>query len=45
MSNCSGREAAVSSSDEDAKVIYPDYRREATVSSSDEDAKVIYPDY
>ena len=32
--------------DNDAKVIYPDYRRSVTVkSSSDEDAKVVYPDY
>lgn len=33
--------------DEDAKVIYPDYRRSAVAipNSEDEDAKVIYPDY
>ncbi|KAF2788813.1 hypothetical protein K505DRAFT_378651 [Melanomma pulvis-pyrius CBS 109.77] len=32
--------------DEDAKVIYPDYRRSLKVTSEgDEDAKVIYPDY
>ncbi|KAF2705426.1 hypothetical protein K504DRAFT_460179 [Pleomassaria siparia CBS 279.74] len=32
--------------DEDAKVIYPDYRRELKViHEGDEDAKVIYPDY
>ncbi|KAI2607964.1 hypothetical protein GGR54DRAFT_618946 [Hypoxylon sp. NC1633] len=43
--HCSGRAATVSSVDEDAKVIYPDYRRAAAVTSSDEDAKVIYPDY
>ncbi|KAI0854659.1 hypothetical protein F4860DRAFT_520616 [Xylaria cubensis] len=41
----SGRAATVSSPDEDAKVIYPDYRRSSIASSSDEDAKVIYPDY
>ncbi|KAF1964125.1 hypothetical protein BU23DRAFT_562189 [Bimuria novae-zelandiae CBS 107.79] len=37
----------VSSSDDDAKVIYPDYRRSAEVTSShaDDDSKVIYPDY
>ncbi|KAI0886278.1 uncharacterized protein GGS22DRAFT_160450 [Annulohypoxylon maeteangense] len=38
----SGRATTVSTVDEDAKVIYPDYRRAETV---DEDAKVIYPDY
>lgn len=31
--------------DEDAKVIYPDYRRSVTVASEDQDAKIIYPDY
>ncbi|KAI9904350.1 hypothetical protein N3K66_000879 [Trichothecium roseum] len=43
----SGRAVVVSgSNDEDAKFIYPDYRRRAIVvcAEGDEDAKVIYPD-
>ncbi|KAI1169512.1 hypothetical protein F4777DRAFT_572908 [Nemania sp. FL0916] len=41
----SGRDTTVSNFDEDAKVIYPDYRRSPVAASSDEDTKVIYPDY
>ncbi|KAF2845814.1 hypothetical protein T440DRAFT_472437 [Plenodomus tracheiphilus IPT5] len=46
MSHDASRSVTVSSiGDEDAKVIYPDYRRSVTVTSEDQDAKIIYPDY